>query len=526
MSVASILSKVRRLQKIKAERLGLATSGTRKTDSRDAARLAAAESGRAAPLFPEYANDPLAFCIVVLGLRLCRAQRRILQAIARGKRVAIRSGQKTGKSTVLVAAALWWACTRARGRVLLTAPTNQQVRDVLWKELRRIVFARRPDGQRPVDLIGVTPAVLPSTGMQWPDGREIIGKSADDPNATQGLSSPELLVVVDEGSGVPDDIFEAHEGNTAAGGSILAAGNPVENVGWFFEAFHSQAEYWDTIHLSSEDTPNCTGEEEPIPGLADPIFVAEQKKKYGETSAYYLQRIKGEFAGTSTTTVVATEAVAAAKKRWTSNASTPRTEPLVIGLDVARFGDDSSMIAPRRGPRIYPLVGIQGSDGNGVAGEVLRVVRELRLGPSEIVTVNVDGTGGYGASPADILRAQHSDEVTVVEINSSEKADDAEKYANLRAQLHFGVAEWLAEGGELPDDKKLEVELIAAKYRFDARRRFLIERKDEIKKRIRRSPDRADAVALAIYVGRIVTDAAHGSASTEYDFETQGIGGI
>lgn len=437
----------------------------------------------------------------MLGLRLCHAQRRILQAIARGKRVAIRSGQKTGKSTSFVAAALWWAATRLRGRVLFTGPGNAQVRDVLWKELHRIVYDRtnlRRDGRTVADVLEVKPAIMPHTGMQWPDGREIVGFVREGPTATQGFSGPEMLIIIDEGSGVPDPIFEAHEGNTAGGGRILTASNPTSSVGWFFEAFHSQREFWDTIHLSSEDSPNVTGEEPAIPGLAGPEWLAELVEKYGKEHPVYLVRVKGDFATTATNTIIALAMLDASHKRAADNQDQEPEGPLEFGLDVARFGDDNTSIAPRRGKRIYPLVVVHGFDGNAIAGKLLETVRLYRRG-GERPVVKIDGTGGYGSSPADILRHGHAKEVTVVEVNSSTRADDEEEYANLRAQMHFGVAEWLKDGGELPEDKKLDVELLAPTYTFDPRRRRLIEPKDAIKRRIQRSPDRADAVALAIY---------------------------
>ncbi len=493
-------------------------------EARERARQVAAESGETAPLFPEYVDEPVRFAIEVLGLYLCRAQRRILEAIARGRRVIIRSGQKTGKSTSFVAAALWWACTRSRGRVLLTAPGHRQVKKVLWKELRRIVYDRknlRADGLRVIDVLQVEPALDPDTGMQWPDGREIVGFAAESPGATQGFSGPEMLIIIDEGSDVDDDIFESHEGNTAAGGRILAASQPFHNTGWFYEAFHRDREYWDTHHLSSEDTPNVTGEEPAIPGLADPDFIATEKSKRGEDSAWYQIRIKGEFASSATNTVVALKLVEAACKRWTANVSVVQAEPLEFGVDVARFGDDKTKIAPRRGKRIYPLIETQGADGKAVAALVIQAVRTMRR-PGEIPTVKIDGTGGYGSSPIDILRADHANEVKVVEVNASSASDDAEKYVNLRAQLHFGVAEFLAEGGELPaNDRELQSDLLAPTYMFDARRRFQVEAKKDIKKRLKRSPDGGDAVALAIYRGAV---RATGGSFTTQDLDSMGLG--
>ncbi len=529
MSASSIISQALRLKRIQADRLGL-TATRPKSLSRENARAVALLTQRRAPLFSDYIDDPEGFAEVELGLRLSRAQKRILRAISKGRRVAVRSAQKLGKSTSFVAAALWWAATRPRGRVLLTGPGNRQVNGVLWKELRRVVYDDknlRADGKRVVDILDVHPAQLAGTGMQWPDGREIVGFSADSPDATQGFSGPEMLIIIDEGSGVDDDIFHAHEGNTAAGGRILAASNPTKNVGWFFDAFHDHAEFWEGIHLSAErDSPNINGEEPPIPGLADPSFLEEMKAKYlGQPGQAphpeYVIRVLGDFATSTSNTIVGLAALSEAHRLYDAHADVERIEPLELGVDVARFGDDSTSIAPRRGRRIYPLVVVRGFDNNDVAGKVLEVVRSMRR-PGEVPKVKIDCTGGHGVGPADILRAGHAKEIQVIEVNASSKADDEEKFSNLRAQLHFGVAEWLKDGGELPPDKQLDVELLAPTYSFDARRRYIVESKDKIKKRIHRSPDRADCVALAVYRGM---GRGSGSSFGTFDFESAGVGG-
>lgn len=454
-------------------------------------------------------------------MRLWRKQRRILTAIARKKKVAVRSGQKTGKTTAFVVAALWWAATRARARVVLTAPGNAQVRNVLWKELRRICYDRAPDGRLVVEVLGVEPALMPSTGMQWPDGREIIGFSADTPETMQGMSGPEMLVLVDEGSGVEDVIFEAIDGNSAAGGHIATASNPTKQSGWFFDAFHSKREFWERIEISSEETPNVTGEEDAIPGLAGPEFISQRRAEYGETNPFYLVRIKGEFAGTASNAVVGLAAIDAARKRWEEREDEPN-EPLEYGLDVARFGDDETALTPRRGPRAFETITVHGFDSIAVVGMVLEDVRARRR-PGELPIIKIDASGGYGSGAADLLKAEHSKEVTVVEVNAAERSDVPDDYTNLRTQLHFAVADWLKDGGELPDDKKLEAELLAPTYGFDARGRRKLESKDDIKKRLKRSPDRADALALAVYRRKPgCTKVAFGGARSRLEGATRG----
>lgn len=488
--------------------------------------------GRTAPVFAQYRDDPCGFAEKVLKLRLWSKQRRILLAIAAGKNVAITSGQKTGKSTVFVAAALWWTATRARGRCVLTGPGNRTVRTVLWKELRRIAYSLNAAGERICDVLGAEPALVPHTGMQWPDGREIIGFAAKTPETMQGLSGADLLFIIDEASGVPDDVFEAIEGNTAGGGQIAMASNPTKTSGFFFEAFHAKTEFYETITIASTETPNVTGLEPAIPGLAEPAWIAKQRDAHGETSSFYLVRVLGQFPGTAANAVIGLAAVQSAHKEWgLLGDPTEADGKLELGVDVARFGDDESVILPRRGLVAFPAKALQGFDTVAVAGAVVEVAREMRR-PGEVVTIKVDTAGGYGAGVADLLRAnhpEHSDDpsvlcLVVVDVNGAERASDPDAYVNLRSQLHFAVADWLKEGAALPPDKKLDAELLAPTYSFDARNRRKVESKDEIKKRLQRSPDRADALALAVL--RTTHQRFGGGGGGGTDFEHQGIGGI
>lgn len=464
--------------------------------TREQARSQAADSGVVAPVFSEYVNDPIGFAKKI-GLRLWKRQRDILHGIVANKKVAVCSGQKVSKSNTFVVAALWWTATRGRGRVLFTAPANSQVRDILWKELRRICNSVTPDGRTVSEILGVEPAILPSTGMQWPDGREIIGFSADTPERMQGFSGPNTLALLDESSGIADEIFEAIQGNAAGGGHIAAAGNPTQQSGWFFDAFHTKREFWFRLEISSEETPNCTGEEPPIPGLADPDFIKSMEREHGRESAFFKVRILGKFAGTASNAIIGLALIDPAKLLWKNRVSEP-TESLELGVDVARFGDDESTIAPRRGNRAYEIESVHGFDTVAVAGKVNEVIDKHRR-PGERVSIKIDTSGGYGAGVADLLRSQNREGISVFDVNSSEKSDDPEKYVNVRSQLHFAVRDWLKDGGELPEDPKLEAELLTPTYSYDARNRMKVESKDEIKKRLKRSPDRSDALALSIY---------------------------
>lgn len=441
-------------------------------------------------LIARWKDDPVRFAVEALRVRPWSRQRDILNAVAKNQRVAVRSGHKVSKSTTFVILALWFIATRPRARVVMTSASYRQVRDILWKELRRIV------GEAPIPILntkrGDTLAMDPETGLQLRDGREIVGLSTNEPERIAGYSGPELLFLLDEASGIAEAVFEALEGNRAGGARIVLASNPTKTAGTYFDAFHRSAEFWTTIHISSEESPNVTGLEDPIPGLATKEWVEEKRREWGESSALYQVRVRGNFPSQGEKAVVSLVDVMAAVDRFDDELD--ESEALAFGLDVARFGDDESVLAPRRGRRVMPVQTFQKFDGPDLAGRVLQVVREIRR-PGEVPTVNVDVIG-VGASAFDVL--SRSAEVKARGVNVSESAT-AEGYHQLRDQLWGALRDFLRGDGAIPDDARLQAEILAPEYGFDAQGRMKVESKEAMKKRLGRSPDRADAVALSIY---------------------------
>lgn len=411
-------------------------------------------------------------------------QAEILQALSDCPRVAVRSGQKTGKSTSAVAAALWFASTRPRARVIFTAPTHRQIRAILWRELKHLYHNAKTD-------LGGVLHELPELGLQWQDGRELFGFFTTEAEKMAGISGPHVLFVVDEASGIPNEIYEAIEGNRAGGARIVMFSNPTQTSGVFYDAFNEKREFWKCIHVSSEEAAG-TG----IPGLATADYIAEKKREWGEDSPIYQVRIAGNFPAQSENAVVALMDIEGAIARYED---TEDDSVLSIGVDVARFGDDNSALCARRGKKTLAVTPIKGLDTKQLAGRVLGMVRLLRYGKHERVKVFVDVIG-VGGGVADNLRDAHKEkEIHLFEVNVSNVAFHEEEYFNLRSELWFRAAKFLRDGGALPDDGALVSELVAPVYTFDQRGRRKVESKDDLKKRLGRSPDRADAFCLTFF---------------------------
>lgn len=438
----------------------------------------------------------------VFGIDPWAGQQRVLRAVPRRKRVAVRSCHKVGKTNSAAVLGLWWYATQGAGsRVILTAPSYRQVDEVLYREVR-LLFQRAK--KRGID-IGGTLHETPNRGLRHEDGRQLLGFTASDAESFSGVSAPRILYIVDEASGVDELIYEAIEGNAASGAHVLLISNPTKTSGTFYRAFTDRRSTWHTEHLSAFDSPNVKAGREVVRGLVMPDWVKARAQEWGVDSPWYQVRVLGDFPSTSDTNVISLHEVEQARGRWRGFVYGTEETParLELGVDVARFGSDETVIQPRRGRRTGTATVMRSMDVVDVAGHVNRIAGELRLYQRERVVVKVD-TVGLGGGVADVLR--RIPDLDIVDVNVARASDDEERYHLLRDQLWFGVRDWLREGGELPEDEKLLSELTAPQYSFDARGRYLVESKDKMKARVGRSPDRADALALAVYGSQLPTE--------------------
>lgn len=424
----------------------------------------------------------------MLGIKPWSRQADILRAVCAHRRVAVRSGHKCGKSTAVAILCLWWVCTRPRARVVFTAASARQVRSILWKEIRRLYHgARWP--------IGGEMHEGPENGLQFKDGREIVGFSTDDPERMAGFSGPNMLFVVDEASGVPDAIFEAIEGNRAGGARVVMISNPTQTSGVFYEAFHGT--FWFLIHVSSEEAADeCV---EGL-GLATRDWVDEKRAEWGEDDPRFAVRVRGDFPMQGDDCMVPLALVEAAMAREPN----PVGEAC-LGVDVARYGTDSSVIAPAVGMTVLPLRTVKGFDVVEVAGVVLEEAEKLGATRGIKVTVRVD-TASMGAGVADIVRRAEGFCLEVVDVFASSSSTDP-SYSRQRDQIWASLVAFLRQGGVLPADETLRSDIVAPKYGFDVQGKIKVESKVELRKRIGRSTDRADAVGLAVFRAEGVSNA-------------------
>lgn len=443
-----------------------------------------------------YGHDPVAYAHDVLGLETWSRQEEMLQAVVEHDQVAVRAGRKVSKSNSAAILAVWFAHVRG-GNVFLTSSSYDQIRRILWAEIRRLIERAR--------LPFFVPEA-PSTGIKI-RGAEITGRTAVKAEGMQGFSGSNVLYIPDEASGIAADILEALEGNLAGGGKMLMLSNPTQTVGTFFDAFHSAKDQWHRVHIASTESPNITGEKR-IDGLAVASWVDSQIDKYGETSSHVEVHVKGDFPSQAGDAVIPLALLEAAVQRYPEAAEEGEAS---IGVDVGWTGDDPSVLQRVIGDTALPAIELRDLNPSQVGARAFIEAERLHERHGR-VTVNVDviglGAGTYSyllERQLEIMEAAPGDEswLTVNPVNVAEKAteqpEEGPGYARLRAQVYFAVRQWLAEGGALPEDEMRDGELLAIKKRIDAKGRTDVTKKDELRKELKRSTDRGDALALAVY---------------------------
>jgi len=457
-----------------------------------------------------WSQDPVGFAQDVLGASPWWRQVEILNAVRDHDRVTVRSGHKVGKSNTAALLALWFYCSFEDARVLLTSTTARQVEDILWRELKKV----RARGERATGIaISPEPHELARSGMKSDDFRQILGFTAKQPEAVAGVSGANLLYIVDEASGVPDTIFEAIEGNRAGGvnAKLVLFSNPTQTSGEFYES-HSREKsaLYKQICISSEETPNAIEGRIVIPGLASRAWIEQKREEWGEESGLYKVRVKGEFAGDAANAVISLASVIAAVGRHELPDPTPADAPLSVGVDVSRYGEDETIVVVRRGWKVLGIYASGKEEADIVARRVLDAVREHRLPNEPPARVKVDAQG-VGAPVYTILQGdpRYHAEIVPVRVMASDRAQKSDTYALCRDQIWFATAEWLKDGGAIPDDAKLEKELVACDYATAADgRRLKVDSKDILREKLKRSPDRADALALSIWDPSLLLDDA------------------
>lgn len=424
-----------------------------------------------------YRADPNLFVKEVLGVEPDEWQKDFLSAVASGERkISIRSGHGVGKSTTASWAMLWFLLTRYPVKVVVTAPTSAQLYDALFAELKRWVKELPQPIQDLLDVKQERIELKASATEAFISART---SRAEQPEALQGVHSDNVMLVADEASGVPEAVFEAAAGSMSGHNALtILLGNPVRSSGFFFDTHNRLKDEWWTKRVSCIDSARVSKE-----------YVDDMKSRYGEESNAFRIRVLGEFPKSDDDTIIPMDLLESAKHRDTR---AYEDAPIIWGLDVARFGSDSSVLCKRQSNVVHTLERWRNLDLMQLTGAVVAQYEacDHKNRPAEILVDSI----GLGAGVVDRLREL---KLPARGINVSESPAMGATYLNLRAELWHKAKAWLEKRDcKIPNNEDLIGELATVRYTFTSNGKIKIESKDDIRRRGLKSPDMADAFVL------------------------------
>jgi hypothetical protein len=453
----------------------------------------------AAQRIARWREDPCRMVVEEFGATPDAWQANALRLFARGKqRLAMKACKGPGKSTVL-AWIIWnfLACYGDQGehpKGAAISITADNLSDNLWAELAK--WQGRSEFLKAAFVWTKTRVFAKDHPETWFFSARSWPKSGDaqaQANALAGLHAKFILFVLDESGGIPEAVAataEAILANEGGFAKIVQAGNPTHLEGPLYRACTTERHLWDVIEITGD--PDAADRSPRI----SPQWAREQIEKYGRDNPWVLVNVFGRFPPSSLNTLLGPDDVEAAKKRY----GALETHAYLwaqkrIGVDVARFGDDRTVIFPRQGIAAFMPEQLRQRDTVQIAGRVAWWINEwAREDANTDVHTFVDDSGHWGHGVIDNLRAGAYRALPVL-FEDKNTADP--RHYNRRAEMWISMAEWVKTVGALPPDLPAEMtaELTVPQYTFKDGK-FLIEPKDIIKERLGRSPDLADALAL------------------------------
>lgn len=464
--------------------------------------------------------DPAAFAVEAFrwpeGKELRGPQRRALRALAKDRRLALRSLHGVGKTGTAAFAVLWFACTREWAgddwKCPTTASAWRQLEKFLWPEIHKWARCLR------WDLVGLRP---------WRKGRELLdmaikldhgeafAAASDDPAKLEGAHADQLLYVFDESKAIPPATFSAAEGafsnagtDTRAEAFALMLSTPGPPAGRFYDVCRRAAgtEDWTVQRITVDEAiAECGVSRE---------WVEQRRRDWGEESALFQNRVLGEFFADEADTVIPLAWVEAANDRWHELRGRADCQRRVthVGVDVARYGVDDTVVISMAGDFVGQPYRPGAGNTQFLASRILPLIGTAKYGPVGVVDADNIGAGLYDELAATPVMG---DVGTLAErvhaFRGGMRSDWVDRsgqlrFANLRAAAWWHLRDMLdprlGSTLALPPDDRLTGDLTAPRWRESAGR-ILIESKDDLRSRIGRSTDTGDAMVYAAW-GRLL----------------------
>lgn len=400
------------------------------------------------------------------------------------QRIVLQACKGPGKTGFLAWAIWQFLCTRRHPKVAATAISGDNLRDNLWSELAKW-HAASPFLQAAFEWT-LTRIVARDHRETWWASARTWARSANreqQANTLAGLHADHVLFVLDESGGIPDAVMAAAEGGLSTGKEtrILQAGNPTHLEGPLYRAATSERHLWSVIEITGDpDDPDRS------PRISAQ-WAREQIEKYGRDHSWVLVNVFGRFPPASMNALIGPDECSAAMRRHLRE-DQYSFAARILGVDVARFGDDQTVIFPRQGLASFKPVEMRRARTHDIAARVAKAWDAW-----EADACFIDDTGGWAAGVIDALILGG---YSPIPVNFGGSADDP-RYYNKRAEMYFKATDAIKAGAALPNLPELTRELTAHTYEFSRSGKLQILEKDLVKEALQgQSPDHADAYVL------------------------------
>ena len=447
-------------------------------------------------------NDPALYFVERLGItNLADHEKEMLQALPdcmlKRMPLVVPSGHAMGKDfTISGGATLWFAECFGPCKVIMTGPTDRQVKEIMWSELSRAY------NNRPIkDAFGRLITCKLDIEEDWFVLAFTTKESAESAGKFQGAHSPRIMVVVSEAQAVDDKIFEQIDGITTSG-TVLECylANPLRTTGQFAKMMDDTT-HNKVIHLDCLKSPNYIAKREVVPGLCSYEWVESHRRKWNadgsEKDPRWLARVRGRKPKTSINTVFAADLYDKCVNRQLYG----QARRGAIGVDPARFGDDDMVIKVIESGIFIAEKVIPKCDA--VTGSAEIIAMQKRFFPDGQISIVID-CDGLGGPYLDFAKNLVDDRLEIAFIEYHGSSNDRNvvdsDYENIRAEAAFFAKNKMDEGlVSLEEDEGQREEAVAIEYFVNGKGRIQIEDKDDLKERIGRSPNKIDAAILAIW---------------------------
>lgn len=430
-------------------------------------------------------------------------QQEVLEALDDGEtKLSIRSGHGVGKTALCAWLATHFLLFRDDVKVVVTAPSQDQMRDGLIPEINKWL-GKLPDWMRH----SIEPYTDRITRSPSPTNNFISFRTArkEKPEALAGIHAQHVMIIVDEASGVDEVIYETGQGALSTEGAIaILIGNPTNPSGFFYKTHNDLSDLWWTRRVRCQDSTRVSDR-----------YIMSQARTYGVDSREYRVRVLGEFPESGADAVIPRSFVESAIRRYEDDTSLGRN--IVWGVDPGRGGDPTGFVE-RDANQITDLKELKYDDLMSIVGWIKnrydRIPRSYR--PSDIYVDSI----GLGAGVADRLLEM---DLPVTHVNVAEAPSMSDRFTNLRAEIWYEVRDWFesrevsinVENDELV--RQLVAELVAVNQKYTSLGKVQLESKEEMRRRGIKSPNLADALAVTFAGGGAIRLGNYNDAWSKYD---------